>query len=92
MGQIDLGLDLVALGARSTHGFGRALGFCCCMEVRAHLLGFMLFDRAGVRLLLGDSHNRQRIENGFAFDFQLSSQIVDSNLTHLPSVSSAQSG
>ena len=33
-------------------------------------------------LLLGDPDVRQRIENGFAFNFQLPGEIVDSNLTH----------
>ena len=55
----------------------------------AHLLGFVLFERAGMRFLLGDADRFERIENGFAFDFQLSGQIVDSNLTHPPLVSSA---
>jgi hypothetical protein len=89
MGQIDLGLDLVGFSARSTRGSGRALGFCCCMEMRPHLLGFMLLDRAGMRLLLGYPDNGQHIENGFTFDFQLPGQIVNSNLTHPPFISSA---
>jgi hypothetical protein len=89
MRQIDLGLDFVAFGARSTRRLGCALRFRSCKEMRTHLLGFMLLDRAGVRLLLGYSDNQQHIENGFAFDFQLPGQIVNSNLTHPPSVSSA---
>jgi len=36
-----------------------------------HLLSFVVFKRTGVRLLLGDAHFRERIENGFTFDFQL---------------------
>lgn len=39
-------------------------------------------------LFLGDADFRQRIEDGFTFDFQLSGQIVDSNLAHPPLVSS----
>jgi hypothetical protein len=38
----------------------------------ADLLCFMLFERTGMGLLLGDTHLRQNIENRFAFDFQLS--------------------
>jgi hypothetical protein len=38
--------------------------------------------------LLGDTDFRQRIEDGFAFYFQLSGQIVDSNLAHPPLSSS----
>jgi hypothetical protein len=48
------------------------------------LLGLVLFERAGMGLLLGDTHLRKNIENGFAFDFQLSCQIVNSNLAHPP--------
>jgi hypothetical protein len=59
------------------------------MEMRAHLLGFMLLDRAGMGLLLGYADNGQHIENGFTFDFQLPGQIVYSNLTHPPFISSA---
>jgi hypothetical protein len=54
-----------------------------------HLLGFMLFDGTGMRLLLGDPDLKQDIENRFTFDFQLPGQIVNSNLTHPPSVPSA---
>jgi hypothetical protein len=42
----------------------------------------MLFQRTGVRLLLGHSDQRQCIEDGFTLDFQFSGKIVDSNLTH----------
>jgi hypothetical protein len=35
-----------------------------------------------VRLFLGYSDERKRIENGFAFDFQFSGKIVNANLTH----------
>jgi hypothetical protein len=35
-----------------------------------------------MRLLLGYANVRQRIENGFALDFQFPGKIVDSNLTH----------
>ncbi len=39
-------------------------------------------------LLLRDSNLLKYVENGFAFDFQLPSQIVDSNLAHPPFPSS----
>ncbi len=35
-----------------------------------------------MRFLLGDSNMRERVENGFAFNFQFPGEIVDSNLTH----------
>jgi hypothetical protein len=44
-----------------------------CLEV---------FQRTGVRFLLGDTDDRQHIENRLALDFELSGEIVDSNLAH----------
>jgi hypothetical protein len=60
-------------------------------EMGANFLGFVLFERTGVRFLLGDTDFSQHIENRFAFDFQLPGQIIDSNLTHPPLCSSALS-
>ena len=54
----------------------------------ANFFGFVLFQGTGMRFLLGDADFGQYIENGFALDFQLSGQIVDSNLTHSPLSSS----
>jgi len=54
------------------------------LEVCTDLLGLVVFERAGMSLLLGDADFGQHIENGFAFDFELSCQIVNSNLTHPP--------
>jgi hypothetical protein len=53
-----------------------------------HFRGFVFFNGTGMGLLLGDADCRQSIENDLAFDFQLSGQIVDSNLTHPPFLSS----
>jgi hypothetical protein len=39
--------------------------------VRTDFFRFVLFERTGMRLLLGDPDFGQHIENGFAFDFQL---------------------
>jgi hypothetical protein len=50
--------------------------------VRPYFLRFVFFQRTGVRLLLRHPNQRQRVENSFALDFQLSGKIVDSNLTH----------
>jgi hypothetical protein len=44
-----------------------------------------------MRLLFRNADERQYIENRFTFDFQLPSQIVDSNLAHPPFVSSDMS-
>jgi hypothetical protein len=48
----------------------------------ANLFRFVLFERTGMRFLLSHPNERQHIEDGFAFNFQLSGEIVDSNLTH----------
>jgi hypothetical protein len=53
-------------------------------QVCSNFFGFVFFERAGVSLFLGDSDNREHIQNGFALDFQFSCEIVDSNLTHPP--------
>jgi hypothetical protein len=42
----------------------------------------MIFQGTGVGFLLGDADQRKRVENGFAFDFQLSGKVVDANFTH----------
>jgi hypothetical protein len=49
----------------------------------AHLLGFIVFDGAGVRLFLGDAHRFEGIENGVALDFQFPCQVIDTNFAHL---------
>jgi len=59
--------------------------------MRAQLFRFVLFERTGMRLLLCNSDLWKYIENCFALDFQFSSQIVDSNLAHPPSISSGLS-
>ena len=86
--QVNLGLDFVGAGMRSTTGLSRAVPVPRAFEVYANFFRFMLFERAGMRLLLGDADFCQDIENGLAFDFQFPGQIVNSNLTHPPLCSS----
>ena len=82
MREIDLGLDFffaaqwTGLPGRLRRRIGRAA------EVRPYFFCFMLLKRAGMGLLLSHPDERQHIENGFAFDFQLPCEIVNSNLTH----------
>jgi hypothetical protein len=47
-----------------------------------HFFRFMFLERAGMGLLLRHPDDGKRVENGFAFNFQLPGEIVDSNLTH----------
>jgi len=85
--KINLCLDALGLGTARTSGLcTRTL--TGSPEMRSDLFGFVLFQRTGMRLLLGDPDFGEHIENGFAFYFQLPGQIVDSNLTHSPLCSS----
>jgi hypothetical protein len=84
IGEIDLGLNLVAVNA------GRASVPCGCLrftgaaQIGAHFLRLVFFHGTGVRLLLSDAYFRKCVENRFAFNFQLPGQVVDSNLAHPP--------
>jgi hypothetical protein len=88
--KIDLGLNSVGFRPAGTSGFSAGT-LSGGPEVLANLFGFMFFQGTGMRFLLGDPDIGQYIENGFALDFQLSGQIVDSNLTHSPLSSSNSS-
>src|SRR5580700_5302694 len=84
MRKVDLGLDFI--GVRPSRA-GRPTGTLCRAggaEAGTHFIRFMVFERTGMALLLGGSDFRKYIENRLAFDFQLSCQIVDSNLAHPP--------
>jgi hypothetical protein len=50
--------------------------------VNSDSLCFILFQGTGVGLLLRHPDGGQHVENSFTFDFQLSGEIVDSNLAH----------
>ena len=89
MRQIDLGLNFFWPGMRGPRAFCGAMTVPTPAEVGAHFLGLMLFKRTGVGLLLSHADFGQHIENRFTFYFQLSGQIVNSNLTHPPLSSSA---
>jgi hypothetical protein len=85
MREVDLGLDLF-FAASGTRGFRRTrrrVGSAA--EMFAHQVRFVIFQRTGVRLLLCNAHRGQHVKNFLALDFQLTGQIVDSNLTHPPS-------
>lgn len=84
MREVDLGLDLV-FTASGTCGFRRARRLGSAAKMFPHQFRFVIFQRTGVRLLLRDPHRGQHVKNFLALDFQLTGQIVDSNLTHPPS-------
>jgi len=50
-----------------------------------HQFRFVILKRTGVRFFLRDAHRGQNVKNFLALDFQLTGQIVNSNLTHPPS-------
>jgi hypothetical protein len=80
--QVDLGLDFFFAAQRTRAAGRRRLCVRRATDVGSDLIRFVVFDRAGMRLLLGHSDLRQRIQNGLALDFQFSREIVNSNLTH----------
>jgi len=79
--QVNLCLDSFGFRAGSARGLGRR-AFAGATQLDADFLRLILFQRTGVRLLLGHPYFGQYVENSFTLDFQLSGQIVDSNLTH----------
>jgi hypothetical protein len=80
--QINLGLDFF-FAAKRARGLGsRRLRFVRAPNVGPDLYRFVLLDRTGVRFFLRHPDEHQRVENGFALNFQLSGEIVDSNLAH----------
>jgi hypothetical protein len=83
VGEINLGLSALGIGPGGASRL-RTLAVARTLEMRAYFFCFIVFKRTGMRLLLGDTHRGQHVENRFAFDFQFSSQIVNSNLTHPP--------
>jgi hypothetical protein len=46
----------------------------------ANQIRFVVFQGTRVRLLLGNTHRGQHVKNLSALDFQLTGQIIDSNL------------
>jgi hypothetical protein len=83
MREVDLSLEIffaVSGTRRSLGRTGRRIGTAA--EMLSHQIRFMLFQRTGVRFLLRDAHRGQHVKNFLALDFQLTGQIVDSNLTH----------
>jgi len=82
MREVDLGLDFVfaASGTRSLCRTRRRFG--AATEMFPHQIRLVVFQRTGVRFLLRDAHRGQHVKNFLALDFQLTGQIIDSNLTH----------
>src|ERR1700690_121555 len=82
MRQIDLGLDLVLnIGGRSARRPCRTRsGFGAGAKILADEFGFVVLQRTRMGLFLRDTHRGQHVKNLLALDFQLTGQIIDSNL------------
>jgi hypothetical protein len=83
MREVDLGLDLffaVSGTRRRPCRTWRRIG--AAAEMPPHQVRLVIFQRTGVRFFLRDAHRGQNVKNLFALDFQLTGQIVNSNLTH----------
>jgi hypothetical protein len=80
LGEIDFRAEFLAASAGAG---GRTT---VLKDVLAYLLGFIDLHGAGVGLFLRDADLDKRVEDLFAFYFQLASQIVNSNL-HPPFIS-----
>jgi hypothetical protein len=51
-------------------------------DALADLQSNVVVERAGVRLLVGDTQLRQRLKNYVGFYFELAGQLIDANFTH----------
>jgi hypothetical protein len=82
--EINLGFDLVSFGAARSLRPAAGRRLAGRAETGSYLFRFVLFKRTGMTLFLGDSHFWKHVENRLTLNFQLSRQIVDSNLAHPP--------
>jgi hypothetical protein len=80
--QVNFGFDFFCAARRAGGGLACSAEAVARAQIGAHLLGFVLFQRTGMRFLFGHPNMRERVENGLALDFQFPGKIVDSNLTH----------
>ncbi len=83
MREVDLGLDLFFAVSGTRRRLRRTRRRVeTAPEMAPHQVRFMVLKGTGVRFLLRDAHRGQYVKNFLALDFQLTGQIVDSNLTH----------
>jgi hypothetical protein len=82
VGEVDLGTILL-LAARARCST-RPCGTRAALKIAANTLSLMRFNGTRMGLAFGQIHGFQSVENLFTLDFQLTRQIVNSNLTHPP--------
>jgi hypothetical protein len=81
--EVDLGLEFFfAVSSASRRPRRTRRRIRASAEMLSHQVRFEVFQRTGVRFLLRDTHRGQYVKYFPALDFQLTGQIVDSNLTH----------
>jgi hypothetical protein len=81
VGQVDLRLQTLRRARLRACAAGCAT---VALKLPAHLLGLVVFNRAGVSFALTQAEVSQDIKNLLALDFHLAREIVDSNLAHPP--------
>jgi hypothetical protein len=63
--------------------FGRRFRVGECAKMFAHFYRGFYFDRAGMRLFLGNAGFGQIVNDGLCLDLELASQFVDSDLVRI---------
>jgi hypothetical protein len=79
VGKINLGTIVLLASCARRRRWPRT-----ALKMTANLLSLMRFNGTRVSLALSQTHKFQSIENLLTLDFQLTRQIVNSNLTHPP--------
>jgi hypothetical protein len=82
MREIDFGRNSLR-GARRRRAC-LARGPRSTLELRAHLVGLIVFEGTGVGLAAVQAEFRKYVKNLLALDLQLARENVDTNLTHPP--------
>jgi hypothetical protein len=72
---------LIALAMARNFGRGFAAA-ALAGHLLADLQSYVVVERAGVRLLVGNTQLRQRLKNHVGLNFELAGQLIDSNFTH----------
>jgi hypothetical protein len=67
---------------RRGNGRGPQIVVAFPQHTPADLQSDVVVERAGVRLLVGNTQLRQRFQNHVGLDFELASQLIDANFTH----------
>jgi hypothetical protein len=80
MREVDLGFDFFFAVTNGARSFGRTRSGLAGAKTFANQFRLMFFQRTGMRFLLRNAHLRQHVKNFLALDFQLTGQIIDSNL------------